>query len=186
MEDIATSVRAEFETPQEDSVVRVSVREQAILEFLAKGASNKVIARELEIAEATVKTHVKSLLHKLRVRNRTQAAMWWIVRSQPHSSSRDQNGLPPQPGTAKIGLLPQTREIAKKEIVLSETPDEIIVSLTAAERQIVLNLLGRGIYERVAPIIQKISEAKPVPQLEPVSAAVTPLRPESWPAQHPG
>ena len=40
------------------------------------GESNKVIARKLEIAEATVKVHVKAILRKVRVRNRTQAAMW--------------------------------------------------------------------------------------------------------------
>jgi two-component system nitrate/nitrite response regulator NarL len=45
---------------------------------LTKGASNKHIARELNIAEATVKVHVKSLLRKIRVSNRTQAAMWAI------------------------------------------------------------------------------------------------------------
>ena len=41
-----------------------------------RGASNKHIARELQIAEATVKVHVKSVLRKIRVKNRTQAAMW--------------------------------------------------------------------------------------------------------------
>jgi two-component system nitrate/nitrite response regulator NarL len=48
----------------------------SILEGLMLGESNKVIARKLEIAEATVKVHVKAILRKVRVRNRTQAAMW--------------------------------------------------------------------------------------------------------------
>jgi two-component system nitrate/nitrite response regulator NarL len=54
---------------------RLSEREQMVLTQIRRGASNKHIARELNIAEATVKVHVKSLLRKLRVRNRTQAAM---------------------------------------------------------------------------------------------------------------
>jgi two-component system nitrate/nitrite response regulator NarL len=57
---------------------RLSDREHVILMHLTEGASNKHIARELNIAEATVKVHVKSLLRKIRVNNRTQAAMWAI------------------------------------------------------------------------------------------------------------
>jgi two-component system, NarL family, nitrate/nitrite response regulator NarL len=55
---------------------RLSAREQEILEYLTKGASNKLIARGLHVAEATVKVHVKALLRKINVSNRTQAAMW--------------------------------------------------------------------------------------------------------------
>jgi two-component system nitrate/nitrite response regulator NarL len=43
---------------------------------LVKGLSNKIIARKLDIAEATVKVHMKSVLRKIRVANRTQAAIW--------------------------------------------------------------------------------------------------------------
>ncbi len=59
-------------------VTELSDRERLTLSHLMHGASNKQIARELGIAEATVKVHVKSLLRKIRVRNRTQAAMWGI------------------------------------------------------------------------------------------------------------
>ena len=54
---------------------QLSEREQEILSCLVKGYSNKVIARQLGIADATVKVHVKALLRKLRVANRTQAAI---------------------------------------------------------------------------------------------------------------
>jgi two-component system, NarL family, nitrate/nitrite response regulator NarL len=64
-------------TPNDDWA-RLSERERTILRHLTEGASNKHIARELNIAEATVKVHVKSLLRKIRVNNRTQAAMWAI------------------------------------------------------------------------------------------------------------
>jgi two-component system nitrate/nitrite response regulator NarL len=40
------------------------------------GEANKVIARKLEITEATIKVHVKSILRKIGAANRTQAAMW--------------------------------------------------------------------------------------------------------------
>jgi len=42
------------------------------------GSSNKVIACNLAIAEATVKVHIKSILRKIRARNRTQAAIWAV------------------------------------------------------------------------------------------------------------
>jgi len=51
-------------------------REMDILGCLANGQSNKVIAHELQIAEATVKVHVKRIMQKIHVTNRTQAALW--------------------------------------------------------------------------------------------------------------
>lgn len=60
---------------QECRVV-LSQREGQVLRCLVDGASNKEIARELEITETTVKAHVKGLLRKIRASNRTQAAIW--------------------------------------------------------------------------------------------------------------
>jgi DNA-binding NarL/FixJ family response regulator len=54
----------------------ISAQEKRVLEGLVAGHANKVIARELGIAEATVKVHVKAILRKMKVRNRTQAATW--------------------------------------------------------------------------------------------------------------
>jgi two-component system nitrate/nitrite response regulator NarL len=56
--------------------VLLSEREAGILDCLGSGSSNKVIARELGVAEATVKVHIKSVLRKINVKNRTQAAVW--------------------------------------------------------------------------------------------------------------
>jgi two-component system nitrate/nitrite response regulator NarL len=57
-------------------VPRLSARQVAILRGLAEGDSNKTIARKIAMAEATVKVHIKAILRKIRVRNRTQAAIW--------------------------------------------------------------------------------------------------------------
>lgn len=54
----------------------LSPRELDVLCCLIAGFSNKVIARELSVCEATVKVHVKAILRKLKVNNRTQAAIW--------------------------------------------------------------------------------------------------------------
>ena len=54
----------------------LSGRESQILQCLVKGSSNKFIARQLNLAEATVKVHIKSVLRKLKAANRTQAAVW--------------------------------------------------------------------------------------------------------------
>jgi DNA-binding NarL/FixJ family response regulator len=55
---------------------QLSAREKSILRCLVEGDSNKCIARKINIAEATVKVHVKAILRKIRVQNRTQAAIW--------------------------------------------------------------------------------------------------------------
>ena len=60
-----------------DEVVRgLSRRELVILRTLTEGASNKMIALKMVITESTVKVHMKSILRKLRMQNRTQAAIW--------------------------------------------------------------------------------------------------------------
>ncbi len=57
---------------------KLTNREEEILFLIAKGKSNKVIARELGIVEATVKVHVKHLLKKLNLRSRVEAAVWVV------------------------------------------------------------------------------------------------------------
>ncbi|MFN8720698.1 MAG: LuxR C-terminal-related transcriptional regulator [Rhodospirillales bacterium] len=54
----------------------LSQREVQILRCLLSGYSNKMIANQLNITEATVKVHLKSLLRKINASNRTQAAIW--------------------------------------------------------------------------------------------------------------
>ena len=69
----------------------LSNRETAILACLTEGQSNKRIARKFGVAEATVKVHIKSILRKIRVKNRTQAAIWAVDhalrRSEPRANT---------------------------------------------------------------------------------------------------
>ncbi|MBL0408579.1 response regulator transcription factor [Microvirga aerilata] len=67
----------------------LSPREAQILRHLTQGASNKHIARELGLAEATIKVHLKAILRKVRAANRTQAAMW----AQQHLSLAANDGF---------------------------------------------------------------------------------------------
>ncbi|HUZ33189.1 MAG TPA: response regulator transcription factor [Xanthobacteraceae bacterium] len=65
----------------------LSPREASILSGLARGASNKLIAREINISEATVKVHVKAILRKIGVANRTQAAVWAMTNGHSATTS---------------------------------------------------------------------------------------------------
>ncbi len=57
---------------------KLSPREREILSLLARGASNKEIARQLEVAESTIKIHVQSILKKLNLTSRVQAAVYAV------------------------------------------------------------------------------------------------------------
>ncbi len=74
---IARSLREE-PSPENVGEAGLTTRECEILALIAKGASNKLIARELGIVEGTVKVHVKHLLRKLSLRSRVEAAVWAV------------------------------------------------------------------------------------------------------------
>jgi two-component system nitrate/nitrite response regulator NarL len=63
-------------TDMASAVHHISKREEQILGALVKGHPNKRIARTCGITEATIKVHMKSILKKIGVANRTQAAVW--------------------------------------------------------------------------------------------------------------
>jgi DNA-binding NarL/FixJ family response regulator len=73
----AARLLREVRTPEKDAEP-LTERETDVLRLLAQGKSNKEIARELHIAEQTVKTHVSHVLDKLRLPSRTQAALYAI------------------------------------------------------------------------------------------------------------
>ena len=69
------------EEKEEESSIQVDVltaRENEVLQLLAKGMSNKEIASVLVITEKTVKAHVSSILSKLNLSDRTQAALYAV------------------------------------------------------------------------------------------------------------
>jgi two-component system, NarL family, nitrate/nitrite response regulator NarL len=66
---------------------KLSTRETQILNCLRQGAPNKAIARRLDVAEATVKVHIKAILRKIGVANRTQAAMWATTHLPPRGAA---------------------------------------------------------------------------------------------------
>jgi DNA-binding NarL/FixJ family response regulator len=66
---------AVFDESPNEMFAPLSAREMSILQLIARGASNKEIARELSISRQTVKNHMSSILRKLAVNDRTQAAV---------------------------------------------------------------------------------------------------------------
>jgi two-component system nitrate/nitrite response regulator NarL len=71
--------------PLDPRMHKLSNREAEILRCLMRGEPNKVIAKKLDVTEATIKVHVKAILRKIGAANRTQAAMW----ATEHFTTRD-------------------------------------------------------------------------------------------------
>ena len=69
-------------------IADLTPRETEILSHLAEGQSNKMIARELDITDGTVKLHVKSILRKLGMRSRVEAAVFAVE----HGFGRKKDG----------------------------------------------------------------------------------------------
>jgi two-component system nitrate/nitrite response regulator NarL len=113
-----TSV-APGDVPERNATLEVaqaalSERELEVLGCLACGVSNKHIARSCQIAESTVKIHLKSILRKINVQNRTQAAIWAIengARCKLHRNGRGGDARAPLTGraTTTSDALPATR-----------------------------------------------------------------------------
>jgi len=78
----------------------LSPREREVLTCLAEGKSNKVIARQYSLSEATIKVHLKSVLRKIGKHNRTQAAIWAIEHGLRDSLSEH---ISDAPGLAPVG-----------------------------------------------------------------------------------
>lgn len=67
----------------------LSAREREILAALARGASNKELAREFELAESTVKIHVQNILRKLKLTSRVQAAVYAVEHGMAKNNNKN-------------------------------------------------------------------------------------------------
>lgn len=74
---------AESQPPVEQSLTD---REQEVLAFVAEGRTNREIANQLWISENTVKFHMRGILDKLHLRNRTEVAAWVAAQAEAHQS----------------------------------------------------------------------------------------------------
>ena len=75
---LVARLRSPESNKQSTEIESMSPRERETLAWLAKGVSNKHIARGLDVAESTVKVHVQSILRKLNLSSRVQAAVYAV------------------------------------------------------------------------------------------------------------
>jgi NarL family two-component system response regulator LiaR len=75
---VTEALLQEVQSAQLMTRAQLSEREQDVLDLIAKGKSNSDIADKLYISVRTVKFHVSSILAKLNVKNRTEAALWLL------------------------------------------------------------------------------------------------------------
>jgi len=79
------------DSQRSNMLARLTSRERDILKQIAKGLSNKLIARELNISDGTVKVHVKYILKKLELRSRVEAAVWMVNQNSANQSMANQS-----------------------------------------------------------------------------------------------
>lgn len=86
----AKALTASLRAPRKESAA-LTAREREVVVSIARGNTNRQIARDLAVSERTARTHVSNILAKLGLTSRTQAAMWAVreglVSSQPGGSS---------------------------------------------------------------------------------------------------
>ena len=83
---MAEKLLTEFKTGEgyREAASGLSQREGEVLQLVAKGASNKEIAHSLFISENTVKTHLRNIMDKLHLSNRSQAAAYAVRAGLSH------------------------------------------------------------------------------------------------------
>lgn len=77
--NLASILAQTLRTPSiQDIASNLTSRELQVIQMIAEGLSNKMIANNLDIAESTVKVHVKHILSKTGLRTRVEAAVWTV------------------------------------------------------------------------------------------------------------
>ena len=101
-----------------DPHFHLSEREQQVLLCVARGESNKTIARSCSITEATVKVHLQSILRKISVQNRTQAALWAVENGLlPNQNAFGSNG-----GNGLAALSEDGASMGAQSVALPDPP----------------------------------------------------------------
>ena len=85
---VAQQLTRSLRTPRPQALTNLTEREREVLGLLAQGLSNRDIAKQLFISERTARTHVSSILAKLELASRTQAALWAIREGLSPTPSR--------------------------------------------------------------------------------------------------
>jgi DNA-binding NarL/FixJ family response regulator len=90
-----SSERGEPDRDMARKMARLTPQQLRVLFLLAEGHSNKTIAQDLRVSEATVKAHVTVILRKLDLERRTQAALLAqrLFRTEPDNGDTPSNGL---------------------------------------------------------------------------------------------
>jgi DNA-binding NarL/FixJ family response regulator len=138
----------------EDTIAppQLSPREKSILRCLVEGDSNKCIARKIDIAEATVKVHVKAILRKIRVQNRTQAAIWGIKSgSLPPANN---NSAPSTSDASKLLSNPVAMISEIKQIEGPVSPGMIIREANHVEVSGIDHVIRKGINQRIGGTVR--------------------------------
>ena len=77
-DDHAAAISKRDDERHQLTAPRLTDREMEVLRHLARGTNNRDIAKELFIAENTVKNHVRSILEKLHLHSRTEAVVYGV------------------------------------------------------------------------------------------------------------
>jgi len=87
---VAQRLIRQLQGPREESVREgLTERETRVLKLIARGLSNREVARELSISEPTVRTHVSNILRKLHLKSRTQAALYALKEGLAQLEEKD-------------------------------------------------------------------------------------------------
>ena len=125
-EDVSVSIGALQQPPMNVHPPHLSGREAQMLDGLVKGHANKVIARTCDITEATVKVHMKSILRKIRVDNRTQAAIWAIANGYAADGSNARRLNPNSARNAAATTEAAIRSVAVNHRSFSEYSRDVV------------------------------------------------------------
>lgn len=120
-----------------DVSAKLSAREIEIVQRLVQGASNKHISRDLNIAETTVKVHVKTILRKLKASNRTQAAIWGLtyLPALPEPAVEAPEPLPVAPPALGV-TFPAPRRVVGNQHQVAQSRLSAVEMLAAAMRPV--------------------------------------------------